>query len=396
MNTTGRRKVEGKIAPGCDVLRAIERELAAHPVFGDPRGILDRARAFALMELEAVSRDRPLVKELRRELRKSGDRQLAHDVLDDPVLLRTTEDLLDGISRNESSTPDETGEVFAAMLDHLRRGTPGLPVAAGCRRHLLPGGATPAIAIWDPDAPDSIVKRRFESLVDEGLSSSFPGLGPILGRPEPAFVEALRQGCELLARLLPELAASVFPHVRLIGFIDDRRAVSVGRNSLPSVVFITSVPTRTPWEAAVALLHEALHQKLADFATARSFLHEDDASTIRVFWNKDVVHFPAERAYAAFHVYVHLALFFARAARMEEPLAGEFGAFPDDGLDLETVLGRAGYFGEEFAVHADRWFASDGGRMFAWLRRMLLRLCDADALQAHVERLREAGRRRRP
>ena len=43
INTTRRRKVEGEAAPGCDVLRVIERELAAHPVFGDPRGILDRA-----------------------------------------------------------------------------------------------------------------------------------------------------------------------------------------------------------------------------------------------------------------------------------------------------------------------------------------------------------------
>lgn len=401
MNMPVRRKVEGRAAPGCDILRSIERELAGHPVFGDTRGILDRTRDLALMELEAVSRDRPLVKELRRELRKSGDRRLADDVLDDPVLLRTTEDLLDqgkitkNSSNNESSTPDETEEVFAAMLDHLRRGTPGLPVAAGCRHHLLPGGSTPAIAIWDPDAPDSVVKRRFESLVDEGLSSGLPGA--ILGRPEPAFADALRQGCELLARLLPELAASVFHHVRLIGFIDDRRTGSLSWNSMPSVVFMTGRPTRTPWETAEALLHEALHQKLADFATTRSFLREGDASTIRVFWNrKDAEHFPPDRAYAAFHVYVHLALFLARAAQMEEPLASEFGAFPSDGLDLETALGRAGYFGEEIVVHADRWFASDGGRMFAWLRQILLRLCGADALQAHVERLREAGRRGRP
>ena len=393
--------MQGKAASGCDALRAIERELAGHPVFGDTRGILGRSRALVLMELEAVSRDRPLVKELRRELRKPGNRQLADAVLDDPVLIRTTEDLLDGISRNESSTPDETGEVFAAMLDHLRSGTPGPPVAAGCRRHLLPGGSTPAIAIWDPDAPDSVAKRRFESLVDEGLSSDFPGRSALLGRPEPAFVDALRQGCELLARLLPELAASVFHHVRLIGFIDDRGVVSLMRNSLPSVVFITSLPTRTPWQTAQALLHEALHQKLADFGTVRSFLREGDASTVRVFWDrKDAEHFPLSRAYAAFHVYVHLALFHARAARMEESLAGEFGAFPADGLDLldlEKVLGRAGYFGEELAVHAGRWFAPDGGRMFAWLRQMLLRLCDADTLQAHVERLREADRRgRRP
>ena len=177
--------------------------------------------------------------------------------------------------------------------------------------------------------------------------------------------------------------------------------LDVMRDSLPSVVFITSVPTRTPWQTAQALLHEALHQKLADFGTVRSFLREGDASTVRVFWGrKDAEHFPLERAYAAFHVYVHLALFHARAARMEESLAGEFGAFPADGLDLldlEKVLGRAGYFGEELAVHAGRWFAPDGGRMFAWLRQMLLRLCDADTLQAHVERLREADRRgRRP
>ena len=394
MNATVRRSVEGKVAPGCGVLRAIERELAGHTVFGDTHGILDRSRALALMELEAVSRDRPLVKELRRELRESGNRQLAADVLDDPVLLRTTEDLLGGISRNESSIPDETGEVFAAMLDHLRRGTPGLPVAAGCRRHLLPGGSTPAIAIWDPDAPDSVVKSRFESLIDEGLSAEFPGRSAILGRPEPAFVDALRRGCELLAHLLPELAASVFHHVRLIGFIDDRRAGNLGRDSLPSVVFISGKSTRTPWEWAEALLHEALHQKLADFGTARSFLREGDAPTVRVFWNKDTEHFSPTRAYAAFHVYVHLALFFARAERMEESLAGEFGALPARGLDLETALGRAGWLGQELAVLADRWFASDGGRMFAWLRRMLLRLCDADALRAHVERLCEAGRRR--
>lgn len=379
--------MERKATPGWDILCAIERDLAGHPVFGDTRGILDRVRALALMELEAVSRDRPLVKEIRKELRKEGNRQIASDVLDDPVLLRTTEDLLGGISRNGRSTPGETGEVFAAILEHLRHGTPGLPVAAGCRRHLHPYGSTPAIAIWDPDAPDSVVKRRFEFLVDESLSSIFPGRSAILGRPEPAFADALRQGCELLAHLLPELSASVFRHVRLIGFIDDGTP-SLSGFSLPSVVFISGTPTRTPWETAEALLHEALHHKLLDFATTRSFLREDEVATVRVFWRKDAVHFPLLRAYAAFHVYVHLAVFFARAEHMEGPLAGEFGTFPADGRNLETALGRAGYLGEELAAHADRWLASDGRRMFAWLRQALTRLCDADLLQALVERLR--------
>ena len=41
---------------GFDVMQALEREPAGHPVFGDTHGILDRARTLTLMRLEALSR----------------------------------------------------------------------------------------------------------------------------------------------------------------------------------------------------------------------------------------------------------------------------------------------------------------------------------------------------
>ena len=49
------------------------------------------------MQLEALSRGRPLVRELCRELRKEGNRRTAADVLDDPVVLRSSRDLLAAI-----------------------------------------------------------------------------------------------------------------------------------------------------------------------------------------------------------------------------------------------------------------------------------------------------------
>ena len=85
-----------------------------------------------------------------------------------------------------------------------------------------------------------------------------------------------------------------------------------------------------------------------------------------------------------------MTLFFARIERLAESLAADFGAPPTDfERRLEKALGRAGYLGAELAVHADRYFTRDGRMLFAWLQDMLSRICDPEALQGHVERLRE-------
>ena len=377
---------------GLDVPQALERELAEHPMFGDTHGILHRARTFALMRLGALSRGRPLVRELCRELRKEGNRRAAADVLDDPVVLRISRRLLGAIRHGERSPSGETEEVFASVLHHLRHGPPGLPVAAGCPHHFRPRRSGPSITVWDPDAPETVVKRRFAFFVDDRLSKVIPeGRSRRLQRPEPGFVDALRRGYDLLALLLPELSASVLDHVRLVGVPIDPSFRNATFRAIPSTIFISDVTVDRPWVMAEALLHEALHQKMLDIANARSVyrpdIFRDGAPTIRAIWRK--ADWSTEQAWAAFHVYAHLAFFFARVERMEGSLADDFGAPPvSGGLGLEKALGRAGYLGEELAVHAERTFGSDGRRFFAWTRRMLSCLCDADTLRVHVERLR--------
>ena len=393
---------------GFDVTQALERELAGHPMFGDARGILDRARTFVRMQMEGLSRGRPLVRELCRELRKEGNRRAAADVLDDPVVLRSVWDLLpEAARRGERSTPDETAdeteEVFAAVLDHLRHGPPGLPVAAGCPHHFRSRPSGPSIAVWDPDVPETVVNRRFAFFAGNLLSGSSRNAGACLQRPEPGFVDALLRGCDLLALLLPELSASVLDHVRLIGVHSGERfrkaSVTFSATSaIPSAMFLSGeIVNPTPWRAAETLLHEALHLKMTDLATARSLygpdVFQDGVPRIRAIWKwkerGPLADWILHQVLYAFHVYVHLALFFARVERMEEFLADDFGTPPVPGrLGLEKALGRAGHLGEELAAHVDRMFDPDGRRLFAWLRRMLSCLCDADTLRAHVERLR--------
>ena len=391
---------------GFDVTQALERELAGHPVFGDTHGILHRARTLTLMRLEALSRGTS-ARELVRELRKEGNRQAAADVLDDPVVLRSGRDLLEAVRRGERSTPgetaDETEEVFSAVLHHLRHGPPGLPVAAGCPHRFRSRPSGPSITVWDPDVPETVVARRFASIVNGYLSGSSRNAGArCLQRPEPGFVDALLRGCDLLALLLPELSASVLDHVRLVGVHSDERLrkASITFSAIPSTMFISGeIVTPTPWWAAETLLHEALHLKLTDLAIARSLYRpdalslQDGAPTVRAIWRwkeqGPLADWTIRRAWYAFHVYVHLALFFARVERMEERLADDFGTPPVPGrLGLERALGRAGHLGEELAAHVEGMFDLDGRRLFAWLRRMLSCLCDADTLRAHVGRLR--------
>ena len=99
---------------------------------------------------------------------------------------------------------------------------------------------------------------------------------------------------------------------------------------------------------------------MADMAIKRSIyrldIFQDGAPTIRAIrrWRAlgPLADWTIGRAWTAFHVYVHLAFFFARVERMAGSLADGFGTPPVSGcLCLKTALGRAGYLGEELAAH---------------------------------------------
>ena len=361
-----------------DGLHAIETELAGHATFGDARRILDRRHALALLRLEAAFRERPPVRALCKQLRDGRHRRAAADVLVDPVVLAVLKGPPEALRRGDDARGAEIEEICAAVQRRLRDGASGLPTAAGCLLSVHPRGVSSAITLWDPDAPASIFKRRFESAFDMCIATHEPAS---LQRPDPAFAGAVERGCDLLARVLPELAVSALAHLRLIGVISSETIRSCSNNAIASTVFVRPKSYRTPWEMAEVLLHEALHCKFGDLARAREgFRWEGDGSTtIRPVWRRSQpgADWPLKQAFAAFHVYVHLALFFARVERLEAPSAGAFGAMPAAfRRGRRTALERADHLRRALSA-AGRPVSSGGRSMFAWLSQMLQRLSAA-------------------
>ena len=359
-----------------DMLRTIEAELAGDPVFGDPQGIRDHLRTVTLLPLEAASWDRPLIRALCRELRDGRHRRAAADVLDDPAVQLGIRDLLEAIWRGDERRLHESEELFAAVLCHLRDGTPGLPTAAGSPLRVRARGASHDIALWDPDAPPSVFKRRFEA----AFYNPDPDLAHFR-RPCPVFAEAVERGCDLLVTLLPELGASALAHLRLIRVLRAEAAVDSSTHILlASTSSFSMARMRIPWVAAEALLHEALHCKLGALACSRNVWRRDGGTegirslVIRPVWRRNQsgadAEWPPSRAFAAFHVYVHLALFFTRIERLEALPAGGLGAPPESFREgLRTALDRAGWLGRALD-DADMPFGRDGRALFAWLWKM--------------------------
>ena len=244
------------------MLDRIEAELAGQPAFGDAQGIFDRLRAIVLLFLEGAAKGgRPLIQALHQELRDGPHRQAA-TVLADPVVRAGWRGMF---RRNDESPVEDFDELFAATLRHLRKGASSLPTAAGCPLHARPRSVPHDIALYDPALSQPVFKRRLEADFDKYIGGWHPVL---LQRPSPALVKAVERGCELLAALLPELAASALAHLRLIGFLSSkgsRQAANITNITsirISSTTFLHRASLRTPWVAAEVLLHEAVHCKL--------------------------------------------------------------------------------------------------------------------------------------
>ena len=139
----------------------MEAELAGHPVFGDAQSIFDRLRTFALLFLGRTAKRWPLIQPLRQELQDGPHRQ-AVAVFADPVCCPG----LLGRSPDAMANPgsEESEELVAATLRHLRSGAPGLPTAAGCRLRTR----------WKRGWPVSLEPRRRPSGKVSAPSSTGP------------------------------------------------------------------------------------------------------------------------------------------------------------------------------------------------------------------------------
>jgi hypothetical protein len=145
---------------------------------------------------------------------------------------------------------------------------------------------------------------------------------------------------------------------------------------------------RNPWWVADRLLHESLHQKLYDFRQTHSLLASDlapqsalskePAATVRCIWNAGgwggSNDWDTFRAIAAFHVYVHLAVFCAQAERRRAELLARFGA-PDASFPTMTgrreAIERAQYLGREIRKSCWQELGPAGRLLVEWLSIIL-------------------------
>jgi hypothetical protein len=209
-----------------------------------------------------------------------------------------------------------------------------------------------------------------------------------LRMPDEECLKVLEQGASLLHELLPKLSRSALDHALLLGIVDEpdpktwaneKRVLpfnSFTVLSIPGSIFIARPLLKTPWLCAEYLLHEALHLKWYDLEHGHSMLRRGynpgTSPRITSVWNRSDSdksnEWPVCRSTAAFHVYVHLALFFRQVERRLPELEEVFGPFTGDPVTVwvRRCCDRAQYLGSEIQRNSAQ--LGPAGELFvAWL-----------------------------
>lgn len=364
----------------------IERELASQRPYADFRSVSDRAFSYYLRGLGILSEREPAAGALAASLRAAPDpRRLA--VLGDPVIRVAINDSLEAFKRGARPANGQDA-LFTAARMHLLSSRSGPPTAPCSPAWPARENSALGTAIWCPEEHAPLLAGRFAELFTEEIAGSVSSRPAVLRAPGSALAGHLERGKELLTRLLPALARSVLAHVRVVAVVDtaDRSQWSrrtrpdlcqnVSTHAIPSTIFLSPTPLSGPWLAAEALLHEAAHKKLSDLVLTRPIFRagfdSGTAPTVSALWNPDLSWNPAawsaDRALFAFHVYIHLALFFASVERHREELVDEFGNPPVQfATGLDRALDRASYLGRHLADGLRPALGSDGRELVAWL-----------------------------
>lgn len=239
------------------------------------------------------------------------------------------------------------------------------------------------IWFWSNDRADDPASRLFSRLYEkQEIGRS------VLITPTPGERNSVARGIQLLTEVLPELTKSVLHHVSLICLCDPPGNIGVGKLHFtsfttilaPGTVFISRSLQSSVWHLAEAILHEALHAKLYDFQHTHSLFLTDDPEltkpVICALWNRPIEEgdncWPLNRSLFAFHVYVHLGVYFRALQSRLRALEASFG--PCSYIDLDVcarrALDRAHYLGHTIARCSNRLGAA-GQALLIWLTNTL-------------------------
>jgi hypothetical protein len=312
-------------------------------------------------------------------------------IVDDPVVRFALHEAFNQLKQdNLPAEPELLCAVFRALHERSLALTPKSPLEKEMPQSITMG--RPGTWVWCEDSSTmpfvTLFKRQF---VDHCLTNTLTGQrreGELIS-PDTKLLKLLHDGCDLLLTLLPQLTMSALAHVRMIAWVRahtaDAAMQSGSARTIPGAVFLSIDHLHTPWSVAEALLHEAVHNKLFDLYSTRLILDSSyraaGAANVLSPWNEHTTfqsnRWPLDQALAAFHVYVHLALFRAALEEREEELSDRFGVLDrtDKALTCWVAAQRARYLGEQLGALAQVGvsngrhvgFGLDGYGLIEWL-----------------------------
>jgi len=311
------------------------------------------------------------------------DKETCFRVLGDPVVRTAINQALAHFKLHEAGVNLELAQAaLACATECLVENRAVGPLARGIAvPYYLPGVASHTW-VWTEERVEDCNSRIFRNLyqLQEDNRS-------LLSTPEPEMQTLLAQGVNLLMTLLPQLAQSVFYHVHLLAVVapptPEARVPfeSFTSPTIPATIFLGPKVFHNPWQVAESILHEAAHQKWYDLrhshAMLRSGYSAETSIKIPAIWHEgDEREWSACRATAAFHVYVHLVLFFRVVGSREAELVGTFGPLHVDSAARAqaTSAARAYYLGQQIKAGCWSELGLGGQRFVEWLFTILTTL----------------------
>jgi hypothetical protein len=376
-------------------LQRLEQALAGDSPFAEWHEIVNRVLTFYHRGLELLAERIPSARECLTALGSANDERRFR-VLGDPVIRDAINEALAWVKKSSSEYPAAAEAILKSAIPFLRNSSGVSPLEGAVRQCFRIGESPHHAWVWWDDRAEDILGNRFRSLFEREIAHSISSKPAVLRTPDERLQKALRMGSQLLHTLLPDLSRSVLAHVHVVAVVDvsDKRqwereiradlCQNVSTHAIPGTIFLSPSPLRSSWHAAEALLHEAAHKKLSDLVLTRSIFRPGFAAatarTIRAVWNSPLSWNPNEwstdRALFAFHVYVHLALFFRVVEARAEELEGEYGPLRgmQPAIAARSALDRARYLGTELQRTAADDLGPDGQALISWLTGILQRL----------------------
>jgi hypothetical protein len=375
-------------------IKDIEQALVEDKPYGCSRFILSRTYTFYQFAIELLTERSSHLLHFCEALREA-DPQNRQIVLSNPVFRTTINEAIARIIGNSLTDWQQVEDVARAMLPTLHSSDYRDPLAAEIADspRIDYSGVASSIWVWNTNHPTHVLDRRFASLFQRELALSGLKSPAALRAPDAQMLHTLIQGVQLLGDLLPDLTCSLLDHLRIIAIVDFDRASSdydpshgglfesASYDAIPGAIFLSPSSLNNPWSAAEVILHEAAHQKLNDIRLTHSIFRSgysaEESPKIHAVWNKSLAgnsnQWPVDRAIGAYHVYVHLSLFFSTVEQKRGELELLYGPANDIDPDTRTHIAyeRALYLGHELKRHAQKDLQADGYRLVDWLLAIL-------------------------